>query len=110
MQSKNSTIILIFKTPMGVGALSDGIPSCRLKLMPKLILVGAKLDQFARDMNQAGDMADSDDVIRWRQVLDAQAPLLSKVGVEVLNASAVSTLTAYPKVDFAAAMHWQGTG
>ena len=45
------------------------------------------------------------DVIRWRKVLDAQAPLLKKLGVEVLNASPVSTLTAYPNVDFGAAMH-----
>jgi hypothetical protein len=44
-------------------------------------------------------------VIRWRKVLDAQAPLLAKMGVEVLNASPVSTLTAYPKVEFADAMH-----
>jgi hypothetical protein len=43
-------------------------------------------------------------VIRWRQVLDAQAPSLKQLGVEVLNASAVSALTAYPKVEFAAAM------
>jgi hypothetical protein len=44
------------------------------------------------------------DVIRWRKKLDAQAPLLKEIGVEVLNASAVSTLTAYPKVDFAATL------
>lgn len=43
-------------------------------------------------------------VILWRKVLDAQAPLLKKLGVEVLNASPVSTLTAYPKVDFAGAV------
>lgn len=42
---------------------------------------------------------------RWRQVLDRQAPLLRKLGVEVLNASPVSALEAYPKVDFAAAIH-----
>ncbi|WP_201455982.1 hypothetical protein [Bradyrhizobium macuxiense] len=40
----------------------------------------------------------------WRKVLDAQAPLLERLGVEVLNASPVSTLTAYPKVDFAQAV------
>jgi hypothetical protein len=42
---------------------------------------------------------------RWRQVLDAQAPLLRDMGVEVLNASPVSALEAYPKVNFAAAIH-----
>jgi hypothetical protein len=44
------------------------------------------------------------DVIRWRKVLDAQAALLKKMGVEVLNASPVSTLTAYPKVEFGVAI------
>lgn len=43
-------------------------------------------------------------VRRWRQILDAQAPLLAGLGVEVLNASPVSALEAYPKVDFAAAV------
>jgi hypothetical protein len=42
------------------------------------------------------------DVIRWRKMLDAQAPMLASLGVEVLNATPVSALTAYPKVDFAA--------
>ncbi|UFX41926.1 hypothetical protein HAP47_0021760 [Bradyrhizobium sp. 41S5] len=40
----------------------------------------------------------------WRKVLDMQALLLKKLGVEVLNASPVSTLTAYQKVEFAAAV------
>ena len=44
------------------------------------------------------------DVIRWRKKLDAQAPWLKTLGVEVLNASSVSALTAYPKVDFAEAV------
>lgn len=33
-----------------------------------------------------------------RQRLDAQAPLLASIGAEVVNCSAVSTLTAYPKM------------
>lgn len=37
---------------------------------------------------------------RWRDVLDAQKPLLSRLGVEMLNASPDSALTAYQKVDF----------
>jgi hypothetical protein len=47
-------------------------------------------------------------VILWRKVLDAQAPLIKKLGIEVLNASPVSTLTAYPKVDFADAIAPKG--
>lgn len=43
-------------------------------------------------------------VERWRRVLDAAAPLLEDIGVEVLNASPVSTLTAYKKIDFEEAM------
>lgn len=33
---------------------------------------------------------------RWRRALDAVAPVLEASGVEVLNASPISTLTAYP--------------
>jgi hypothetical protein len=43
-------------------------------------------------------------VARWRRVIDAQAVLLERLGVEVLNASRVSSLQKYPKVDFAAAV------
>lgn len=49
-------------------------------------------------------------VIRWRKVLDAQASLLTNMGVEVLNASPVSTLTAFPKVDFTTVMHGAEAG
>lgn len=44
-------------------------------------------------------------VKRWRQVLDAQAGLLKEMGVEVLNASAVSALEAYPKMTLEAAIY-----
>lgn len=43
-------------------------------------------------------------VRKWLHILDKQAGLLGRLGVEVLNASPVSALTAYPKVDFAAAI------
>ena len=43
-------------------------------------------------------------VARWRRVLDRQADKLNRLGVEVLNASPVSSLTAYPKIEFAAAI------
>lgn len=41
---------------------------------------------------------------RWRGVLDAQAPLLERLGVRVINASLSSALTAYPKMAFEAAL------
>jgi hypothetical protein len=46
------------------------------------------------------------DVIHWRKKLDAQSPMLREIGVEVLNASPVSTLEAFPKVEFEAAMRF----
>lgn len=35
---------------------------------------------------------------KWARILDAQAPRLAALGVEVLNASLVSALAAYRKV------------
>jgi hypothetical protein len=40
-------------------------------------------------------------VEKWRGVFEASAPRLKELGVEFLNASPVSTLTAFPKVNFA---------
>ncbi len=39
-------------------------------------------------------------VDRWRLELDRQAPLLQAMGIEVLNASPHSRLTAYKRVPF----------
>jgi len=44
-------------------------------------------------------------VRRWRQILDAQAPLLNEMGVSVINVSPVSALEAYPKMTLEAALH-----
>jgi hypothetical protein len=41
--------------------------------------------------NPTGDL-----FVRWRRVLDGVAPRLASLGVEVLNLSRVSALTAYP--------------
>jgi hypothetical protein len=50
-------------------------------------------------------------VARWRRVIDGAAPTLKALGVEVLNASPISALQAYPKVDFMEAINeepiWQ---
>lgn len=35
---------------------------------------------------------------RWREALDRAAPSFAAAGVEVLNASAISALTAYPRI------------
>lgn len=40
----------------------------------------------------------------WRRHLDEQAPLLRSWGVEVVNASTQSALTAYPKMDLVEAL------
>lgn len=42
-------------------------------------------------------------VARWRRALDGAASVLDDLGVEVLNASPVSALTAYRKIHFAEA-------
>lgn len=39
-------------------------------------------------------------VLRWRKCIDSAEPVLAEVGIEVLNASPISALTAYCKVDF----------
>lgn len=41
---------------------------------------------------------------KWRQILDGQAPVLAARGVEVINCSQVSALTAYPKMLFEEAL------
>lgn len=43
-------------------------------------------------------------VARWRRCIDEAAPVLEALGVTVVNASPVSALAAYPKVDFAEAI------
>lgn len=37
-------------------------------------------------------------VDKWKERFDAQAPIFAKLGVEVLNASKISALEAYPKM------------
>lgn len=42
---------------------------------------------------------------RWRRIIDAAAPDLALLGIEVVNTSAISALTAYPKSPLTEAMH-----
>lgn len=42
---------------------------------------------------------------RWRRIIDGAASDLELLGVEVINASAISALTAYPKKPLMEAMH-----
>jgi hypothetical protein len=44
-------------------------------------------------------------VEKWRTRLDAQAPVLRRMGIEVVIGSPGSALTAYPKVDLWEALH-----
>jgi hypothetical protein len=46
-----------------------------------------------------------ENIAKWRRVFDAVAEPIAKLGVEVINCSPVSTLTAYPIVDFSEALH-----
>lgn len=41
---------------------------------------------------------------RWAETLDAQAPILASLGVEVVNCSEISILRGYPKVSVAEAL------
>lgn len=41
---------------------------------------------------------------RWRRAVDAAAAVIEQLGVEVINASPVSALRSYPKMDFKAAL------
>lgn len=45
-------------------------------------------------------------VDKWREALDAQAPTLEAMGIEVLNASPHSRLTAYRRVPLLEAIRW----
>jgi hypothetical protein len=46
-------------------------------------------------------------VERWRRVIEEAAPILGALGVEVINASPVSALGAYPKMSFTEAIEWR---
>lgn len=43
-------------------------------------------------------------VTRWRRVLDDAAPLISALGIPVINCSEVSTLNNYPKMSLERAL------
>lgn len=43
---------------------------------------------------------------KWRRALDGVAPQLAALGVEVLNASPISALTAYPKCTLEESLAW----
>lgn len=46
-------------------------------------------------------------VDKWRIELDAQAPVLASMGIEVLNASPHSRLTAFRRVPLLEAIRWK---
>jgi len=47
---------------------------------------------------------------RWRERLDRQAPRLAAAGIEIINCSPVSALTAYPVMGLAEALRHFGVG
>ena len=47
-------------------------------------------------------------VERWRRCIDEAAPILAALGILVLNASPMSALAAYPKINFTEAINVGG--
>lgn len=77
----------------------------------KIILVGfdMRLDKglhwhgaYPKDMNNPGP----NNIGRMRRSVDNAARVLAGLGVTVINASAVSALENYPKMDFMEALQW----
>lgn len=71
----------------------------------RIVLVGfdMRVDQgkhFFGDHSYTKERPSKANVDKWGPSLDAQAPLLSSRGIEVINCSAISALKAYPKRDF----------
>ena len=46
--------------------------------------------------------------VQWRKMLDDKAPQLKKAGIDVVNCSPISSLTAFPKLTIDGALErWQ---
>lgn len=73
----------------------------------RIVLVGfdMRVDRgkhFFGKHKYTGDRPNEKTVKGWREILDAQAPALAARGIEVINCSEVSALTAFPKQSFEA--------
>ena len=55
---------------------------------------------FFGDHKYTKDRPSAPNCLRWAKIIDSQAPVLTKMGITVVNCSLVSTITAFPKVDF----------
>lgn len=69
----------------------------------RLVLVGFDLTLAAgvhwHGKHEGGlNNPSAESLARWARTLDRQAPMLEALGIEVLNASPASALTAFPKV------------
>lgn len=75
----------------------------------RMILVGLDLRvdfgrHFFGDHPYASNKPQDVAVRRWAEHLDKQAPILAERGIQVINCSPVSTLTAFPKMTFEEAL------
>ena len=74
-----------------------------------IVLVGfdMRVDKgkhFFGDHKYTKDRPSEANVRRWAQIMDKQAPVLSKRGIRVVNCSPASKLTAFPKMELAEAL------
>src|SRR3546814_4935399 len=59
-----------------------------------------RISDWSSDVCSSDLNPNAGNVARWRKALDGAAPTLAALGIEVLNASPISALEAYPKVKF----------
>lgn len=102
--------ILLTETPGTIGdGGNSGFQALNIAVQfgaKRIVLVGfdMRLDRgihwhgrHPKGLNNPQDL----NIVRWRKAINGAAVELAELGVEVLNASPVSTLTAFPKVDLA---------
>lgn len=108
---------LLITTPGEIGwGGNSGFAAINLAVqfgVKRIVLVGFDM-RVDRGMHWHGkhgaglNNPSQESVRRWRRVIDEQAPVLAALGVEMLNASAESALTAYPKMDLREALAAHG--
>jgi hypothetical protein len=108
---------LLITTPGEIGwGGNSGFAAINLAVQfgaKRIVLVGFDM-RIDRGMHWHGkhgpglNNPSQDSVRRWRRVIDEQAPILAALGVEMVNASPISALTAYPKMDLREALAANG--
>lgn len=99
---------MVLDRPGKVASANSGFTALNLAVQfgaPKVLLVGfdVRVDKGLHWHGQHDRRLNNPNVertVRWRKILDDAAPALAAHGVEVINCSSVSALTAYLKVPF----------